>query len=314
MNEQEPFYILSIDGGGFRGLFAAHILSRIEDEFQIDWKARFGLISGTSTGSIIAALLVCGVPATEIVQFYKDKGKNIFKKKLLCRAGFFGSRFKNAVLNEALEEVFKNKKLGDIDFPLIIPSTDIGNGKVHVFKSAYDKGFVRDKDVLVRDAVIASCSAPTYFDPKAVGDYMLADGGLWGNSPSLIAAIDAKRRLGQNLKKLKIFSIGTGIGHQFYPQEASIMRKICGWGFFTNWGHSKFIQMLLNLQSETANNMLGLLLERDQILRLNYNSDLPLAIDNPKQARDLSSKADSEFTHNSQIIAEFLELKPRLKG
>ncbi len=62
----KPFYILSIDGGGFRGLFAAHLLKRMEEEWQIDWRNRFGLMAGTSTGAILTAGLACGKSAAQL--------------------------------------------------------------------------------------------------------------------------------------------------------------------------------------------------------------------------------------------------------
>ncbi len=71
----KPFYILAIDGGGFRGIFAAHILARMEEEWGIDWHKQFDMFAGTSTGSILAAGLVCGLPASELVGFYKTHGK-----------------------------------------------------------------------------------------------------------------------------------------------------------------------------------------------------------------------------------------------
>ena len=75
--------------------------------------------------------------------------------------------------------MFQDKTLGEIDVPLVLPSVDIGNGCVHVFKSQYHGEFVRDQNVRVSDAVLASCSAPTYFDPHVVNDtYQLVDGGL----------------------------------------------------------------------------------------------------------------------------------------
>ena len=79
--------------------------------------------------------------------------------------------------------------------PLMITSADISTGGVHVFKSRYlgDLGepYERDGDVLLREAILASCAAPTYFDPKAVGPYLLTDGGLWANNPSIIALTEA---------------------------------------------------------------------------------------------------------------------------
>ncbi len=311
-DSRKPFLILAIDGGGYRGIYAAHILKRIQQEFKIDWTNDFNLITGTSTGSIIAAGLVSMVPIEDINVLYAKLGSTIFKKSFLPKFGFFGSKFNNKLLDIELSKVFSGKKLGDYTFPLIIPSTDIGNGKVHVFKSSYDSGFVRDKNVLIKDAVLASCSAPTYFDPTRVAHYSLADGGLWANNPSLVAAVDAKRRLGVELSELKILSIGTGTSKSFYPPSykgPKFMKWCWGWGFLTRWQRSKFIDMLFNLQSESASNMLGLLLRPDQILRINFDSDQKLPLDDPEELETLISKADYDFTHNSAQIKQFLEIK-----
>lgn len=306
---QQPFKILAIDGGGFRGVYPAHILKRIEDEFDVDWRKDFDLIAGTSTGSIIAASLALGISASEVVEIYKNHGTDIFKKPLLPRKGLIRSRYENSGLRDVLGLLFKGAKLGDIEVPLILPATDIGNGCVHVFKSTYHNEFFRDKDVLVADAVLASCSAPTYFPPiitKGNDPYLLADGGLWANSPSLVAAIDAKKRLGANLEDLRVLSIGTGKSNQFYPIKKYRKNPLIGWGFATKWGHGKFIEMLMNLQSENANNMLGLLLEPDQILRINFESDKKLPLDSPSEYDDLITKAGRQFTHQSAAIQTFI--------
>lgn len=299
------FYILSIDGGGFRGAYAAHILKRMEEEWGINWHDQFDMFAGTSTGAIIAAGLACKIPARRIEQLYRDHGHRIFRKRWFSRTGLLGSRYSNRYLSKVLKGILGDRRLGEIDVPLILTATDIGNGCVHVFKSSYDTEFVRDKDVLVREAVLASCSAPTYFDPYTVGEYLLADGGLWANSPSLVAAIDAKRRLGADLNDLKVLSVGTGVSRRFYSQSSPWWR-IGGWGFATGWGGSKFVDMLMNLQAETANNMLGLILNPEQILRLNFDSPSQLAMDDPHEFENLVTRADKDFTHAAARIRDFL--------
>jgi patatin-like phospholipase/acyl hydrolase len=104
----------------------------------------------------------------------------------------FDSIYDARYLENVLSEIFQDKRLGDITKPLLIPSTDIGNGCVHVLKSGYSKDFTRDNTVMVKDAVLAACSAPTYFDPHRLKEYLLADGGLWANNPALAAVIDHK--------------------------------------------------------------------------------------------------------------------------
>ena len=304
------FKILAIDGGGFRGAYSAHLLKRIEEEFAVNWREDFNLLAGTSTGSIIAACLAIGKHASEVRDLYKKHGHDIFKKSIAPRLGLFASKYQNAGLRSILVSFFGKTTLGEIETPLIIPATDIGNGCVHVFKSTYHNEFFRDKGILVSDAVLASCSAPMFFPPTlTTGDnpYLLADGGLWANSPSLVAAIDAKKRLNAKLEDLRILSIGTGKANQFYPIKNFKKHRFLGWGFATKWGRGKIIEMLFNLQSQNANNMLGLLLEREQILRLNFESDKKLPLDAPDEFDDLITRADREFTHSSAMIQAFLK-------
>jgi patatin-like phospholipase/acyl hydrolase len=304
----EAFKILSIDGGGFRGVYPAHILSRIEEEFSIKWSQDFDLLAGTSTGSIIAAALALGLPAKSIVDLYQKHGKDIFEKSVFRRWGLFSSKYKNNNLTKILNDLFDGAKLGDIEIPLILPATDIGNGGVHVFKSSYHNEFVRDKNVPVAEAVLASCSAPTYFPPTlaARDQYLLADGGLWANNPAFVAVIDAQKRLNVEKNLLKVLTIGTGIAKQFYPIKKFTNRWGLGWGFAGKWGHGKFIEMLLNLQSQNANNMLNLTLSKDQILRINFESDKKLPLDSTAEFKDLITKADYVFTHESARIQAFI--------
>ena len=306
------FHILTIDGGGFRGAYAAHVLYRIEEVFKINWQKDFNLIAGTSTGSIIAAGLASGMSASEISNFYKQHGKEIFQKRPWGWKGIFASKYSSERLKELLDNIFGDLTLSEISIPLIIPSTDIGNGRVHIFKSQYHEEFNRDKDVRVADAVLASCSAPTYFNPHNVSHYMLADGGLWANNPSLVAVIDARRRLGVPFEELKVFSVGTGTTNTFYSQKINWLKKIIGWGFATRWGRTKFIDMIFNLQSQTASNMLGLILDqKQQVLPINFKSDSGLPLDDVGRLEDWLSKADQDFTYKSQRIAEFLVLERR---
>lgn len=319
-NASKPFYILSVDGGGYRGLFAAHILQRMEEEWRINWHLQFGMFAGTSTGSILAAGLASGISATQISKSYATNGQLIFTRRWcswLDPLNIFASRYSSRRLYELLDELFDAKTLGEIPVPLIMPAVDIGNGCVHVFKSKYADGLIRDPSVKVSDAVLCSCSAPTYFDPHIIGGkYQLADGGLWDNNPSLVAAIDAQYRLHIPLAGLRVLSIGTGKSRAFYPRAEGhlrdrLVRGWQGWGLVTRWRSSKIIDLILNLQSDTAHNMLCLLLNESpldskRVLRLTFESDTCLPMDSARHGDDWIARADHCFTHNAHKIRAFL--------
>lgn len=304
------FKILSIDGGGIRGVYPAHILKCFEEKLGINFLESFDMIAGTSTGSIIAAGVACDIRASEMVSMYREHGADIFKKRKskipfkkesVATKLMLESVYDCASLSAVLKSVFQEIKLGDITKPLILPATDIGNGGVHVFKSAYDTSFLRDKFVRIRDAVQASCSAPTFFDPHKVDEYLLSDGGLWANNPALAAVIDAQKRLGIPYDDIQVVSIGTG-----HSKVAYGLKHQGGWGFASGWKHKAFINFMLSLQSQSALNYLKLHLKPEQILRIDFESDTELPLDDITEIDNLISMADRDFTYKTQEIRDFI--------
>lgn len=318
----DKFYILSVDGGGFRGIFAAHILAKMEENFKMQWKGTFNLFAGTSTGSILAAGLACGLRARDLLDFYRDHGHIIFrprKRALVDPLKLFTSRYSSKSLKTLLEDKLGDTRLGQVTSPLIIPTVDISNGKVHVLKSRYSEAFCRDPEVRVSDAVLSSCSAPTYFNPHIVDAYELVDGGLWANNPSMVAAIDANYRLKIPYENIRVLSIGTGTSRQFYPRSevkrlARVWRWVQGWGLLTRWQRGKLVDLILGLQSESAHNSLCLMLGQNpmhptSVFRLNFESDNYLPMDKTSKKDDWTAQADRCFSHNADHLKSFLELK-----
>lgn len=295
--------ILSIDGGGFRGIYSAHVLKRIEDEFGTSFCSDFDLIAGTSTGSIIAGALAIGLSPAVICDLYVEHGKEIFAGRITSLGGQRKPKYDKEPLRKALESVFGDSRLKDAKTGLLIPATDIGNGTVHPMKSAYDPSFTRDPNVPFVDAILASCSAPLYFAPTKVDAYLLADGGLWANNPSLVAVTEALTRLSVPKESIRLLSIGTGSSKNFY----AFKEDESDWGFLGGWGIKQFISMLLNLQSETATNVVSLLLDPSQLVRIDFQSDQPLPLDDPDMKDTLLTKADRDFTHASPRIRTWLD-------
>ena len=298
----EIFNILSVDGGGIRGVFPAQILSLLEKKMKIKLENQFDMLAGTSTGAIIVAAIASRVPMSDVVELYVKNGKEIFKKKAPGFLSFdilWRSKYRKNYLHDLLNEFFKNKRLGEIHKPLILPATNIGNGTVHVFKSNYLPNYVRDGDVLLAEAVLASCSAPTFFDPTHVGNFLLADGGLWANNPGLLAVIDSINRCGKNNSDLFLLSLGTGERKNMYGVNAN--RK---WGFLTGWRKSEFIELILSLQSQSAQNYLENIIKKDQVIRMNYIQQTEVKLDDTSSINDLLSYADDVFAQKSALLKD----------
>jgi len=301
--------ILAIDGGGIRGIYPAHILQRIEEEFGIKYSEHFDLIVGTSTGSIIAAALATDYPIADVVELYEKRGKQIFSRQLLGWGGLFASRYSSKSLRNELTHAFGEQTLSDTITKLVIPTTDIGNGCVHVIKSNYDPNFVRDPKRKIVDAVLASCSAPTYFAPHISNNYLLADGGLWANNPSLVALTEAITRLGVNKDDISLLSLGTGLGEKFYAHHVNPwLPWNWSWGFASRWRGSKLIDTIMNLQVKSSENTVGLILGSEQYLRINFSSEKALSLSDTNSVQGLKSKADTDFTMHSEKIRQFLGL------
>src|SRR5262249_16342580 len=104
------FRVLTLDGGGIRGAFAASLLASVEEDLSASVGEYFDLIAGTSTGGILALALALRVPAAQIVGFYQCYGPKIFARSPLpgfLRQFLFG-KYPPHELKIALEQVFKN--------------------------------------------------------------------------------------------------------------------------------------------------------------------------------------------------------------
>lgn len=305
----KKFNILAIDGGGIRGVFAAQILKRIKETLNVAFCNEFDIITGTSTGSIIAGGLAINYPIEKIVDLYKTEGEKIFKPTYSNYfnwhnwKAFFKNKYESVYLKKVLDGVFQEITLSQVSAKLIIPASDISNGNVFVFKSNYDSDFVRDKDIKVADAILASCSAPVYFKPWRVKEYLLADGGLWANNPSLVALTEAMgTRFKKDKKDIKILSLGAGLGKKYYDPK----------DFNKNWGLRQWgtglVNTTMNLQSTNVDNIVRFILgDEDRFLRLNFETDYEVALDDIDTIDNLISRADEKFTYSFDKIKNFFE-------
>jgi patatin-like phospholipase/acyl hydrolase len=207
------FKILSIDGGGIKGAFPAAFLASIENQLGEPIFRYFDLITGTSTGGIIALGLGFGLRASELVKFYVEKGPHIFpvKRRRWWRTGhtLFFPRYNPAALKAALEQVFGETKLGELKSRLLIPTLNAASGDIHVYKTPYHPRLEMDYKARVVDVALATSAAPTYLPAHTSPEGIpFLDGGLWANNPTGMAVVDAIAMLNANRENIEVLSLG----------------------------------------------------------------------------------------------------------
>lgn len=214
------YKILSIDGGGIKGVFPAAFLAEIEKHIPGKIADYFDLIAGTSTGGIIALALGLGLSAEETVSFYEKYGPEIFKTRLLdrvCRKvpllnqvyPIRHSLYPQERLKNALQETFSNHILGDSKTRLLIPTLSLEIGDAYLFKTYHNKRFVNDYKMEMVEVAMATAAAPTYFNIyKAKNHVSYIDGGVWSNNPTDKAVIEALHVLGWPKEEIQVLSLG----------------------------------------------------------------------------------------------------------
>lgn len=212
-DDQRPFRILSLDGGGAKGFYSLGVLREVEAAAGKPLCEVFDLVFGTSTGSIIASLIALGKSVDEIHDLYKTHVPTVMRPK--------AARDKTEALAALATTVY-----GDLGFDAV--KTGIGvvacrwqaetpmifksdAAQAHGRKASFVPGF----GVPIRDAVQASCSAYPFFERKTVktaaGDLVeLVDGGYCANNPTLYAIADATAALDVARDRLRVLSVGVG--------------------------------------------------------------------------------------------------------
>lgn len=229
-----PFRVLSLDGGGMRGIYTAAFLSRLTDQFArirgetaLDLGRGFDLITGTSTGAIVGCALAVGRPMSEVVTLYREHGPKIFPHRIAGKGSAIyratqGSRFVregDKALRGALQGVLGDVTMRDIfggrGISLSIPAVLMSQHRAWVFKKTPKSG-VRDDRYPLVDVCMATSAAPIYRSLAAIDDpntpggpqQVFADGGLWANNPIMVGLVDALTIVAPD-RAIEIFSLGT---------------------------------------------------------------------------------------------------------
>ena len=252
--------ILSIDGGGIRGILPGQIMVALEQKLQTksgNPDARiadyFDLVAGTSTGGILTCLYLCPdeanssrprFSASEAVDLYLKYGGEIFKydlaRKLETMDGVREEKYPSAPIEKILQTYFKDLKLSQLLKPCLITSYNISARSTHFF-TQHDAKQDPAYDYLLWEAARSTSAAPTYFEPMLAHSltgmaYPLVDGGVFANNPAMCAYAEARMQFkredsSKNVTAMDMFmvSVGTGSTKKSYPYEKAKKWGELGW-------------------------------------------------------------------------------------
>lgn len=216
--------ILSIEGGGIKGVMPAAFLAHMEEQMGKRIVDHFDLIVGTSTGGIIALGLGLGIPASDILAMYRDRGAEIFYQEInawvdrvlsshlnrLRRVKhFLKPKYSPERLRGVLTEVFGTRILGQSQTRLVIPAYHAVQRNLYVFKTAHHPRLQTDWRNQVVDVAMATAAAPTYLPSHVLpSGAELIDGGVWANNPVGPAVVEAVGVLGWSADRIRVLSLG----------------------------------------------------------------------------------------------------------
>lgn len=309
--------ILSIDGGGIKGMYPATILADFEQQLEAAGKEPrlykyFDLISGTSTGGIIAVGLAMGIPAAQIADLYEAYGPKIFsqanmpfgqkaRKMRLLAKHLTKVKYEPTELKSALTRVLEDRLLGDAKTRLLIPSVHAPDNKPRNFKTRHAERFIRDPKRLAVEVCIATAAAPTFFKAHemSTGELMI-DGGVMANNPIAMAAVEGVGELGWPREDIRILSISC------LSSPTEIPEKVGGAKFLIK--HT--LDVFSNVASENAIGMAQILLgehggnDHKAIYRIDTTvAPGSYALDATERIRHLKSLGKNKSLH------EFVKIK-----
>lgn len=274
----KKFIILSIDGGGIRGIIPARILQAFEERTGEPIYKLFDVISGNSTGGIIALGLVTPdmstknvkYKASDLVALYQNQGKDIFQRSIWQRVktgfGIWGAKYNRTNLDQILANKFGNVTLLEVLNQVLIFSYALNAKQGHIWDSNIAKNDYK-KNFYVKDIASATSAAPTYFNPVKISNItnnycyknkrtnqvipvcIEADGGIWANNPAIITVSKIlKDNPHLTADDIVLISIGTG-----FVEEEAFNKKFNRRNGALNWLFDMdIIDLILNASADSS--------------------------------------------------------------
>lgn len=301
-NQIKPKVILlSLDGGGMRGVLTTTFLEALASYIGREPYEWVDVFAGTSTGGLAAAAYACGLNTKACKEIYTSKGKEIFDDKtlLINPSGLLKYQYENQGLKEILNGLFGTLCIEDLERKVFIPAFEMNTYKARFFSSFSDKG------ILVKDILLATSAAPTYFEPAKIGENYYCDGGVFATNPTLCAITELMVEQGLDEKDLLVISVGTGRKRDDLDEQGS-----------KEWGALKWVTALLRITMDSlvdltdyqCKELLG-----ENYFRFQIDLDQPIKLDatDSESIELLEAFGNKMFQRN---ISEISRLKAVLEG
>lgn len=267
--KDKPFKILSIDGGGIRGIFPAAYLSELKRRFLggnsvVD---QFDMIAGTSTGGIITLALAKGLTSKDALNIYLDKGETIFpdlkgaERLIRFVKSISQPKYDQQLLRTALETELGDTLFGAAQTRCVIPCFEGLHGEPFIYKTPHHPDYVLDQYKSMVDIALHTSAAPTVFPAVNNGGYIMVDGGLFANNPVMNAIVDAMACFDVPPENIRILSIGTGEAMFSLSESAQNGGK-------KDWAILLPFLAAFRAQSKNALGQAFLLTGRDNVVRI----------------------------------------------
>lgn len=329
-NEKKRVRILSLDGGGIRGIIPAVILQHVEDYLAKKKPGtrladHFDMIAGTSTGGILACIYLkpgddltkSEYSAEDAFNFYYNNGTEIFNDSKLSgwkRIWGLGNatEFSPKVLEDKLKYYFKDLKISELRKPCLVTTYNMLAKSAFFFTSFEDR---TKREFYVRDVARSTSAAPTYFPPAKINNLALnsgkpydminLDGGVFANNPLMCAYAEARdfNFTDRNNDKptaqdMDFLSIGTGGGGFDLPKI-----KNCD-----TWSLLKWAKLVPNIMMDGSIETVGYQMRKiEETLGTNFSNYKRIDVPNEPHYRIYSSdmsNASKENMDNLKIAGE----------
>lgn len=269
-NSAQPFQVLALSGGGFRGLYTAQILARIESDIGEPIGRRFDLIAGTSIGGILALAVALEIPAQRMVDLFIEHGDAIFKRRMSL-GGVLRASYSSKPLAELLErpDLFGNQLLSAALHPVIVPTINYTTGKPVLFKTAHHPTFKTDYKHRLVDVALATSAAPMYFPRHVFNSNQYVDGGLFANAPGLLALHEAEIFFACSVSQVTLVSIGTMSSKFTVDPRRNRAGGMLDWGgWFPQQTPKRLFGLAISVQESLASQMLCQRLKQEQYIHV----------------------------------------------